>query len=479
MKDDAQTLKSSSQLDAPALAGHYLRSFAATLRQIDAFEAFFDTLSRIIEEDPYLEGAARLSSCLHGPIAAPDFEALDANDTVLSVTGANGNSGFLQYKGRRDGEPFSSEDVHLMAAIAGFVASVTAQADRFREQSETIRLFQYLVNQLPLGVVCFRSNGDLLIANKVAGRLLGEAGAGLLTDALDEAAMSTNGSLQLHLEAEGTFLFVEGRCLEVEKDLFVNAFVLYDMSRQREKLFLQVERAAYRTESRGTALTLALFEDHSRAGLLYGELKKSAELMRHCARTIQPLDAYSCACVFEGKSMASARELLRTSLADELAEADTVRAALVSEWHQGGDESPAESLIHRARGDLVAIGTILRPAILVLDPYQGVFDALRVIASDFANLHVADSPEEAGVRLSSGEYDAVFIDIDSYPPETCGELWPKGLTPDGAIRFYYASQQHPEVTRSKYPVLPESAILQKPFDANELCRLLASDLNFS
>ncbi len=314
MGEDSRTsTRSASRVDPPALASDYLRSFAGALRKVHAFDDFFEALGQVVGEDTYLAGSAELSDYFKSPATEPEFEDLDDSETVVSVTGAAGNAGYLRYRGRRDGEPFGAEDLHLMGAIAGFIAVVTAQADRFRRQGESTRVFQYLINQLPLGVVCYKADGELLIENKVAARLLGDEGALLLKGILNEAELAKKGRIRLHIEAEEKLLFVEGRRLKVDDTLSVTAFVLHDMSGQREKLLLQLERAAFRAESRGSALTVALLEDRSEAGRLYRLLKESAEVIEHSSGVVQSLDAFTCACVFEENRLRSVRYLLRNT----------------------------------------------------------------------------------------------------------------------------------------------------------------------
>ena len=171
---------------------------------------------------------ARLSSViiLSRLTKLPDFEEVDSTETVVSVTGAAGNAGYLKYEGRRDGEPFGAQDLHLMGAIAGFIAVLTAQADRFRKHGESARVFQFLINQLPLGVVCFGANGDLLVQSKSAKRLLGEDGESLLRGFIEEDALKKSGKIRLHMEVEDNFLFTEGRKLQVDEKLSITAFVL-------------------------------------------------------------------------------------------------------------------------------------------------------------------------------------------------------------------------------------------------------------
>lgn len=479
MKEEASLTNLPLQMEAPALAGHYLRSFSEALRQLDTFDKFHDSLTELVRKDSYLFGSAELSEYINGTESIPDFEALDNGETVLSVAGAAGNAGFLKYKGRKDGEPFGAEDLHLMGAIAGFISVATAQAERFKREEEAARVFQYLINQLPLGVVCYRPNGELLVENKLATRLLGSGGTALLAGVMEESSLSEQGRVQLHLEADDKLLYTEGRFLEVDDALAVKAFVLYDMSKQREKLILQLERAAYRTESRGSALTLALLEDRSTPGHLYAALKESKIFHKEASITIQPLDAYSCVAVFENEPLGSVRRLLRNALPSAVLERDGIQVALVSDWQAEGNDSPADLLLGKARARLCPLAPVLQPAILVLDPYTGVIDALSAIISDAARLQASNDIEEATAAIQSESFDAVFIDVDSYPQEKISGILGRVATAGTGFRVYYLSHLQPDMVRFKYGIRSDSEVLQKPFDAAVVSDLLAQQFNFA
>ena len=157
------------------LAATYLRSFAGSLESFGEFDGFLEGLKRLVGKDLYLKGSAQLCDVFSGASEQPDFDRLSPDETVIAVPGAAGNSGYLKYAGRTDGLPFGAEDLHLMGAISSVVSALVAQAQNFRKKEQASSTLQYLINQLPLGVVCFDGSGSLLIENKVAQRLLGEA----------------------------------------------------------------------------------------------------------------------------------------------------------------------------------------------------------------------------------------------------------------------------------------------------------------
>lgn len=365
-----------------------------------------------------------------------------------------------------------------MGAIAGFIAVLTAKAQQFRKKDESLRVFQYLINQLPLGVLCFEAEGDLLVENKLAARLLGTTGSKLLHGVLSDKAFNREGRLRMHLEVEGKLLYAEGRRLEVDTDLSITAFVLHDMSGQREKHLLQLERSVYRAESRGTPLTVALLEDRSEAGRLLGLLQASAASLQLDPGSILALDAYTCACVFSGKRLRSVRYLLQHGCPPAL-DGESTNGALMAEWTGLDEAAPAQSLIDGARGQMQPLAGLLRPAMLVLDPYPGVFESLDWICGEIARFEQVENPVQAAKRVASGEFDGIFLDIDSYGPGGLHWLSAASEAAGAGFRSFYLSSKQASMVYAKYSLGEGAIVFQKPFDTEKLRESLALHFDFA
>lgn len=461
-----------------ALAGEYLRAFAGATRRMGDFDDFYEALRQLIHEDTYFAGAAEISGGTNATAMMPDFESLDSGETVIPVTSAESNAGYLKYAGRRDGEPFGAEDLHLMGSIAGFVSVLTAQAHQFRRCDEKARVFQYLINQLPLGVICFDEQGGLLVENKLAVRLLGHSGAALIRGALSTKALKGKGRVRLHFEVEGKLLYTEGRRLDVDEGLSISAFVLHDMSAQREKHLMQLERSVYRAESRGTLLTVGIFEDRSEAGRLYGLLKASADCLQLGAADILALDAYACACVFAEKRLRSVRYLLKNSLPRSL-DRESVKGALFAQWSDLSEEAPAQSLIDSARASMQPLSDLLRPALLVLDPYPAVLDSLEWIGAEIASFTGVMDENEASAFMETGEYDGLFLDIDAYGEKGVGCCDAAAEKAGSGFRVFYLSHKQPSMVYTRYQLGVNATVLQKPFDTEKLRKTLALQFDFT
>lgn len=454
------------------------RRLTRVVEAVSDWDDLIPSLCEVIKSDPHLANTLYLENDSgNGDTEAVDDPLFQKGKVILPIRGGL-ECGYVSSDGRRDGKPFGADDLHLMGSIAGFVSVLTAQAQQFRKQDEAVRVFQYLINQLPLGVICFGAQGDLLVENKVASRLLSRSGSELIRGALAEKALKDQGQVKLHLEVEGRLLYTEGRRLEVDEGLAVTAFVLHDMSGQREKLMLELERSVYRAESRGVPLTVAIFEDHSQAGLLYRELKACADSLQLDAASISALDAYSCACVFSEKRLRSVRYLLKNCLPKLLAR-ESVVGALVSEWHDLSEDSPGQALIDRAREAMQPLFELLRPCLLVLDPYPAVTEALDLIAGENTSFEQVDDVEQAAAQIRTGQFDGLFLDIDTYGNGSLDWLKEASAQAGAGFQVFCVSHQQPSMVYKNYGIGEEFTVFQKPFDAEKLCETLALQFDFA
>ncbi len=463
---------------APAeLAAAYLRSFAKSLESFGEFDGFFDELKRLVGKDLYLKGSAHLCDVFSGASEQPDFENLRADETIIAVSGTEGSSGYLKYAGRADGLPFGAEDLHLMGAISSVVSALVSQAQNFRKKEQASSVLQYLINQLPLGVVCFDGSGSLLIENKVAQRLLGEGGATLIEDQLTQARKARGERVRLHFEVDGKLIYSEGRSLEVAEGVVIDAYVLYDLSASREELLKDLELEAYMSESRGGAVVVALLESRGIAGDIYKRVKASASDFGLDPAKIQPLDAYSCACIFRGKDLRSVRHLLKHRL--PLKELEGLGLSVVAYDSSASSFAPAQELIDAAHAELAPADVALLPGLLVLDTYPPVVDALDLIVADACRLASAESLDEADALIRSGQVDGLILDVDGYGKDVLIRMQEASDMADSGFKIFYSSHKQPQMARAQHN-LPEAAcLLQKPFDAAAVVAAVSLQFNLA
>lgn len=459
-----------------ALAGEYLRSFASSLSSFGEFDLFLDSLKELVGSDLYLDGSAQLVDPFSGQTSVPDFENLESVETVISVAGQGGSMGYLKYSGRQDHQAFGAEDLHLLGAMSGLIASLVQQAHNFRQKSKAEQVLQYLINQLPLGVVCFESQGQVIVENKLARRLLGEGGAALVQAELVSHAKQS-GRVQMHFEIGGRFIYSEARAMEVAEGVAMTACVLYDLSAYRSKLLVELDKEAYRSESRGVPVSVVVLESRSVAGQIYAKAKASASRLQLDPRHIQPLDAYRCAMIFEGKRLRSVRYMLKQELSS-YSDAELL-VSVVGYEAKGGEESPAEALLSQAIESLQPVTEALRPKLIVMDAYPAVIESLEIILSEDCQLSIETGVESAAGRIRSGEIDGVFFDLDGYSLEALAILRDAAKEAGGGFKFFYCTCKRRGMLEAAYGFSSKDVILQKPFDAAAVAESVTLQFNLA
>lgn len=463
-------------IEPAALAAQYLRLFAHYLPAFGDFDQFMAGLEHMVEEDTYLLGFAKLGGNLQKETKLPDFENLSGDETVLSVCEENGNQGFIQYSAKDNGRAFGAGDMHLMGAIAGFISLLSSKAREFHDQGRAFKVLQYLINQLPLGVVCCGDDGRLIAQSNLASRQLGESGGSSLSAIATDTSRFKKGREQFHFEVNGRLLYSEGRRLAIEERFTVTAFVLYDLSNYRQRLTGDLEREAFRSESRGAPFTLAILQARPNAtpGKLNQLLKRSVESLEIPKSAIHPLDAFRCACLFPGKALRPVRQRLKEILEED---DEIARLSLAQHVSGEGDEAPGTHLLERAKQLLEPLGYALLPRVLVLDPYPSVGEALMVATSEACQAKLVHSAEEAVQQIISGAYDGLFVGLDECEPEALSQIQCAARAVSEGLKVFYLSYKQPSLAREQAGLDEDAIIFQKPFQAGEIVENLNLQFN--
>jgi hypothetical protein len=453
-----------------ALAENYLRGFASKLNLFGEFDNFLSALEIVVAEDEVFQGELCLAKGKEGS-KLPEFSEIEEDETYLSISSQDCDLGYLRINGRRDEESFNPGDLYLLGSIAEFVSALVQQAQNFRKKDQAEKILQYLINQLPLGVVCFASEGQLIVENKTARRLLGDDGSAIIEKELAGGAAFKKGRVQLHFEIGGKLIYSEGRALEVEEGVSIHAYVLYDLSTYREKLLMDLEREAYRSELRGIPVTVALLESRSLAGGVYRRMKHAAQTLQVEPSKIQPLDAYTSACIFEGKRLQSVRYLLKQELASY--KGDELSVAIVGYEGGAGGDAPAQELIERARSELRPFQEALLPELIVMDAYPAVIESLDLMISELCRLRAETCPDAIESLIRSGQFDGLFFDLDSYSPNVLSRLKAVAEESGGGFKFYYCTYKKPSMVAESFSLTRKDTVLQKPFDAEATIEAVA------
>jgi PAS domain-containing protein len=435
------------------------RRLTRALSAFSDFDEFCVTLETAIAEDPYLSSELLLD-CVESNETDGGLSVFKKGSVVVPLRGF-GESNYIRVQGRRDGAAFGAQDLRLMGAIADFVSVLCLNSKASQKLKEQSHVLQYLINQLPLGVVCLDGSGEVFIENRVAQRLLGDEGAALIQAQVDQIGKGTSERIQMHFEVNGQLIYAEGRSLAVGEGVEVDAFVLYDLSASREKLLKDVELAAYMSESRGGSVVVALLESRACAGDVYQKIKEAATDFELEPSHIQPLDAYTCACVYQGKDLRSVRYLLRHRLA--CVGIEGIRASVVAYDSTALSVEPAKALVATAQVELLDSGSALLPELLVLDVYSPVIESLSLIVEDVCQVRAPQRWEEAESLIRSGQIDGLIFDLDGYGADALVRLQDAALAAGAGFKIFYSSYMQPQMAKTAFELPMDACLLQKPF----------------
>jgi len=450
------------------LTADYLRTLLDAVEKVGDFNSLVGRVRELVAEDGYLDGSLLIGEDGALRPHAPDYDSLPEEETLLPVATAEGRIGFMRYRGRRDGGSLEAGDLHLMGAISDFLAMLLRESKAVHRQRHAADILKYLIGQLPLGVVCFAMDGDLIVANQLAERMLGERGVGMLRDGIGAVPVEEAKRYRRQFEVGDHFLYAEGRILSVEGAGQVAAFVVYDMTTSKEKLRISLERDFYLSGSRGTPLVLCALRDKRTAGSAYRALKEAAAAMERAPDHLLSVDAHSCVASFTDASERGVRALLRRALPEAVRE--NARLSVISvPFPEAGSGDTGNELAERALASLRPIDAALRPVVGVVDAFPGVVDSLELLAGDLCGFERAS----LDALLAEGEHtpnvDAYLVNADELSPEDRESLRDRAVEGGAPVKFLFTTYKQPGMLRKQLGLPLGHAVLQKPF-SEELVR---------
>lgn len=455
------------------------RRFTRTLETVSDFDQFQLSLREALEADPYLSNSLLTNSDIEAKDQASYDDSVYQKGRVVLPLRGDAEGSFITSAGRRDSKQFDASDIHLMGSMADFVSVLYAQANRFRKLRERENILQFLIDQLPVGVVCFNAAGELVSGNALAWRQLG---LNPERKNLDEAPVlallrdDASGKADRHFEVDGRLMFAMRRSFAPKGGESVDAHVIYDLSKRRERLAESLELECYKALSLEQQVSVALLRYHGEAGAIYDFMKQNAAGLQTGKDLVQPLEAYTCACVFPGSSVSSVRFLLKP---------------LLRQW-QGplpevfifNPELPSAQQIDVEQLDLAldklqAGDVALLPRVLVYDAYYPIFEMLELVLEGVANLDYVDSPNDAVAAMLTRQYDGIIIDIDSVDPTRLVRFAHEAKMLGASFRPFYTSVNQRSDVITKYGLSEEILFLQKPFDVAKVSELVFSQFDFA
>ncbi len=461
------------EMTAASLSESY-RRFARAIGSFSDFQGFCHSLSNAVEADPYLRGSFLIEDELNadGESSARVFEQ---GRVVLPLSGA-AEGGFLRVSGRKDQRPFGAEDLRLMGSMADFLAALYGRAKEQRHTERQIKVLQFLIDQLPLGILCFDAAGDLMSGNALAWKQLGlvsEPQHPERCDVLLALQDCVGNGADAHFEVEGRFLFAARRCFDPGTGM-VSAYVIYDLSKRRSKLLGALEREYYRGKYQNSPVSVALLESKQQAGVLYASLKQSQLSVELSADLIQPLDAYVCACIFPGQTLSQVRRKLGPELRD--VQLEDLKLTVFQPEHDEVAQSWAH-VVEMARSGLEQAVRALRPNLLVLDAYEPIADSLSVLLEDAAHVMYCAHADEAADLIASGAVDCLLFDLDRFEPEVLERIRGLQAVLQGAVQLAYSSARNKRMLCADGRVAEGDLVIQKPFDVTAVVRAIRLKLN--
>lgn len=464
-------LATSTKISPAALAGQYLRVFEASIAEMDQFDTFLEGLKYLIDKDPYLEGSMALALNESDQELMPDFESLAPSETIFPIAGYDGQQGHLKYQGRFDGKPFEADDLHLIGAISSMIASLTHQAQQYKNKAYLAKVLNYLFNQFPLPVVCLDATADPILLNDLALELLGPKESSKLKQNISALASIKESQAGLHLEINKRLIYAEGNSVQMDATSSVTAYVLYDLSDYKKQLTLELEREIFRAESRSHSVAIAVIESPGAPGESYRRLKAHPTSLD--AR-IQPLDACTGACIFTDLPLRQIRKILRAIF--PLDAGSTIRASLLSYTTDISSDNPAEDLIQSAQSQLQDLDRCLLPEILVFDPIHRLTESLQLLLSDQARLYQAVTCAEICNAIQLQRFNVAFIDLDQILPEALNAMKALSSESKDDFRFFYFTYRQPAMVLKEFQLSNQDTVIQKPFNTDTITTELAKHL---
>lgn len=431
-----------------------LRALAGAFAHLEDFHAFVGGLQTALDRAQLFERTEiKLDRALTeaGTHFSPGAISLPlARDGV--------QHGTLQVAPGGEHRQFGAEDLHLMAGLADFLSAVLGQALRAADAVRTRELFRLLLNQAPVGIAAFSSDGRPLIANDLATRWLGAE--------LPPFAELGAGDGGFHLRTGGKLIYGQARRTDpaAASDWLV---VLHDLTGDQVKLLELMKRETYRALAERRVLGFALIDGGAGEGVL-----RRLTALRAALRDGEfagPYDAHRLGLVLGGAGGLALRARLR-ELRAVFAPGEALRLGYAQ---LGRDGQAPEALLQGALQRAGGFDELLRPALLIHDENPSVAATLRLVLGRDYRVVASDSAARTRELLDAEPFEGIVAELDNGReqggPESIVRL-ARALQP--GIRTFLTSVQPPD----SLPAVPDATVIEKPFDVAALTVLMRERL---
>lgn len=445
----------SATLTIPMHGPAAFRALARAFEQFDNFDQFVAGLQSALDASPVFK---------HSLIAL-DQRMVTATDRFptgalsFPLLGDRGPIGALQAGTVAERRRFSAEDLHLMAGLADFLSAVLGQALRAADAVRTRELFRLLLNQAPVGIAAFTSDGRPLIANDLATRWLGTE-----LPPFEELAAGDGG---FHLRTGGKLIYGQARRTDAAAPASDWLVVLHDLTGDQVKLLELMKRETYRALAERRGLGFALVDGGAGEGLL-----RRLTALRAALRDGEfagPYDAHRLGLVLGGAGGLALRARLR-ELRAVFAPGEALRLGYAQ---LGRDGQAPEALLQGALQRAGGFDELLRPALLIHEENPSVASTLRLVLGRDYRVVASDSAARTRELLDAEPFEGIVAELDNGReqggPESIVRL-ARALQP--GIRIFLTSVQ----PAAALPALPDATVIEKPFDVAALTALMREQI---
>lgn len=401
-----------------------IRRLARGLRGIPDFKPFFKSLQDTFEWLSTVSGRS-IRLALPGQDEQEPDELFSGPELALPVATTSDRSGYIRVAPPAASRPFGPQDLHLLGTLAEFTGALLDVSGRIRADREIIDRLRTVYDQLPIGILCFDQDGEVVVANARvpvidhpeqwrnrdgAMGYLEEQGTRQETDDPDR--------LQYLMLFGVRQLLVDIRRVNVSGTEACTVVTFADLTSGAGTLQDALAREIYRCRWLDRPLTLLVASTDSDLGPL---LSGFAELR-------EKLGGDAVFDLIEGSAVGLIapdrvpREALRSARSAGVLSALT---SLNLGWSALGDDGgKPEDLMAGALASLRPATGLMRPRLLAFDAYPAIVDMVEMVVRDHFQVDKTTDPERALRLMEASPYDGLVTECE--PEES--EAGPRLLT---------------------------------------------------
>lgn len=444
-----------------------IRRLAVGLRSIPDFKPFFTALQDTFDWLSTVSGRS-IRLALPERDETESDELFSGPELALPVASAGEEGGYIRVAPPAASRPFGPQDLHLLGTLAEFTGALLDVSGRVREDRETIERLRTVYDQLPIGILCFDSSGEPIIANRRVPTVEPsdqwshrDGTIGYLEEQGARQETGEPGRMQ-YLMVFGTWQsLVEVRQVGTGDASAFTVVTFGYLTSDAGTLQDALAREIYRCRWLDRPLTLLVATINS----------DLTPLLAGMAAVREQLGGEAVCELIEGSTVGVVvpdrvpREALRvarrTSALSGLSSFNLGWATL------GEDGGKPEDLMAGALASLRPAADLMQPRLLVFDAYPAIADMVEMVVRDSFQVDKTTDPERAMRLMEASPYDGLVTECEPDESEdgirlleAAGRLQPGIRTVVTTTRFDLKADGH--------PVPPGARIVTKPFTVDGL-----------